>query len=332
MPPKREAGATASPTPIKMLKINTVPMEAGPMNLTESTYSPFLHTEDFEDLEEEASEGIRTDTISLLMKIEQLQAQLKYERRCRILAERELRQMKDIEELQQKPYYPLHHDAKTQTFQSPEVILASPLPKNTHVGLSSEVPIATTPQNKVAMQLLKDVTLQKLLQTVTELVKEVKELKEDFHSFYLSSKCGQNSQEPLPDPFNLPITSQEELDFAEAKLQSIDARKAMVSRLSLVGGTTLEVRVRWMLRTTLSNELASQLNWAGKMAKVEAKQKRAFKDTNLCKIIYDSLKRQMGMEASEYEFAAVVKKWLRYAPDRVGGKGRSESCQTEEEA
>ncbi|XP_057702424.1 uncharacterized protein LOC130922003 isoform X7 [Corythoichthys intestinalis] len=227
MPPKREAGATASPTPIKMLKINTVPMEAGPMNLTESTYSPFLHTEqDFEDLEEEASEGIRTDTISLLMKIEQLQAQLKYERRCRILAERELRQMKDIEELQQK----------------------------------------------------------------------------------------------------------EELDFAEAKLQSIDARKAMVSRLSLVGGTTLEVRVRWMLRTTLSNELASQLNWAGKMAKVEAKQKRAFKDTNLCKIIYDSLKRQMGMEASEYEFAAVVKKWLRYAPDRVGGKGRSESCQTEEEA
>ncbi|XP_057702423.1 uncharacterized protein LOC130922003 isoform X6 [Corythoichthys intestinalis] len=272
MPPKREAGATASPTPIKMLKINTVPMEAGPMNLTESTYSPFLHTEqDFEDLEEEASEGIRTDTISLLMKIEQLQAQLKYERRCRILAERELRQMKDV-------------------------------------------------------------TLQKLLQTVTELVKEVKELKEDFHSFYLSSKCGQNSQEPLPDPFNLPITSQEELDFAEAKLQSIDARKAMVSRLSLVGGTTLEVRVRWMLRTTLSNELASQLNWAGKMAKVEAKQKRAFKDTNLCKIIYDSLKRQMGMEASEYEFAAVVKKWLRYAPDRVGGKGRSESCQTEEEA
>lgn len=41
-----------------------------------------------------ASPGIRTDTISLLMKIEQLQAQLKYERRCRILAERELRELK----------------------------------------------------------------------------------------------------------------------------------------------------------------------------------------------------------------------------------------------
>lgn len=48
------------------------------------------------DFDEEhiASPDIRTDTISLLMKIEQLQAQLKYERRCRILAERELREMK----------------------------------------------------------------------------------------------------------------------------------------------------------------------------------------------------------------------------------------------
>lgn len=40
------------------------------------------------------SPGIRTDTVSLLMKIEQLQAQLKYERRCRILAEKELRELK----------------------------------------------------------------------------------------------------------------------------------------------------------------------------------------------------------------------------------------------
>lgn len=50
-------------------------------------------TIDFDE-ENVASPGIRTDTISLLMKIEQLQAQLKYERRCRILAERELRELK----------------------------------------------------------------------------------------------------------------------------------------------------------------------------------------------------------------------------------------------
>ncbi|XP_057702422.1 uncharacterized protein LOC130922003 isoform X5 [Corythoichthys intestinalis] len=127
MPPKREAGATASPTPIKMLKINTVPMEAGPMNLTESTYSPFLHTEqDFEDLEEEASEGIRTDTISLLMKIEQLQAQLKYERRCRILAERELRQMKEMNTLMVEMRHTAHELRATldNVLQSGDPIMA----------------------------------------------------------------------------------------------------------------------------------------------------------------------------------------------------------------
>lgn len=62
------------------------------------SYSPFANQESdpagFE--EEDGSPGIRTDTISLLMKIEQLQAQLKYERRCRILAERELRELKEM--------------------------------------------------------------------------------------------------------------------------------------------------------------------------------------------------------------------------------------------
>ncbi|XP_077380819.1 uncharacterized protein LOC144020836 isoform X2 [Festucalex cinctus] len=205
------------------------------------------------------------------------------------------------------------NDAQIQTFQPPQDIHASPLPLNTDEGLSSE-----------------DVTLQKLLTTVTELVREVRGLKEEFHSFRTSCKCGLNKQ-PLPEPFKLPITSQEELNFAETTLRSVDARKAMVSRLSLVGGTTLSVRVRRMLRTTLSNELASQLNWAGKIVREEAKQKRAFKDTNLCKIMYDSLKRQIGTDASEYMFAAVVKTWLRYAPDRIGGSGRRniEAHQTE---
>ncbi|XP_037107294.1 uncharacterized protein LOC119122814 isoform X1 [Syngnathus acus] len=111
MPPKREAGATPSPTPPpKMLKLNTVPPEDGPMEeLPESTYSPFFHTEqEFEEINDEGSQGIRTDTISLLMKIEELQAQLKYERRCRILAERELREMKEMNTLMAEMRHTAH--------------------------------------------------------------------------------------------------------------------------------------------------------------------------------------------------------------------------------
>lgn len=57
-------------------------------------FSFLLQSEPVDIDENDPSLGIRTDTISLLMKIEQLQAQLKYERRCRILAERELRELK----------------------------------------------------------------------------------------------------------------------------------------------------------------------------------------------------------------------------------------------
>ncbi|KAM6927832.1 uncharacterized protein FYW49_004005 [Xenentodon cancila] len=77
----------------------------------ESSHSP-LHGNEPEsiDFDEEtlASPGIRTDTISLLMKIEQLQAQLKYERRCRILAERELRELKEMNTLMMQMRHTAH--------------------------------------------------------------------------------------------------------------------------------------------------------------------------------------------------------------------------------
>lgn len=77
----------------------------------DANYSPFPNNEqeaiDFDE-ENIASPGIRTDTISLLMKIEQLQAQLKYERRCRILAERELRELKEMNTLMMQMRHTAH--------------------------------------------------------------------------------------------------------------------------------------------------------------------------------------------------------------------------------
>ena len=56
------------------------------------------------------------------------------------------------------------------------------------------------------------------------------------------------------------------------------------ARLAIIGGTTLEVRVRRMMANLLTNELASGLNWAGKkQGKEQAKQKRPFKDLALCR-------------------------------------------------
>ncbi|KAM9361297.1 uncharacterized protein ABDE67_022347 [Symphorus nematophorus] len=118
MPPKRDAGTAPIQPPVKMIKIGTDaqgfgcdPVEDKYRLGEESSYSPFPNNEhetiDFDE-ENISSPGIRTDTISLLMKIEQLQAQLKYERRCRILAERELRELKEMNTLMMQMRHTAH--------------------------------------------------------------------------------------------------------------------------------------------------------------------------------------------------------------------------------
>ncbi|MEQ2269100.1 hypothetical protein XENORESO_021946 [Xenotaenia resolanae] len=106
MPPKRISGTSPTQPQVKMIKVGS-PLHVQEFSdgsvedkyrmAEESSPSPLPTNEpetfDFDE-EHLASQGIRTDTISLLMKIEQLQSQLKYERRCRILAERELRELK----------------------------------------------------------------------------------------------------------------------------------------------------------------------------------------------------------------------------------------------
>ncbi|XP_074533800.1 uncharacterized protein LOC141796512 isoform X2 [Halichoeres trimaculatus] len=118
MPPKREPGALQTEPQVKMIKIGPDaqgfgcdPVEEKYRMVEESSYSPFPNNEheniDFDE-ENISSPGIRTDTITLLMKIEQLQAQLKYERRCRILAERELRELKEMNTLMMQMRHTAH--------------------------------------------------------------------------------------------------------------------------------------------------------------------------------------------------------------------------------
>ncbi|XP_058602175.1 uncharacterized protein LOC131521463 [Onychostoma macrolepis] len=135
----------------------------------------------------------------------------------------------------------------------------------------------------------RNVTLQKLLTTVTELTKEVRDLRQDFREFRQSCRCGQSAGVVglTEEPLQLPLHSMEELENAEVILQSQEARMAMVARFTVIGGTTLEIRVRRMLVYSMTNELASGLNWAGKKNKDVGKQKRPFKEMALCKCMFD---------------------------------------------
>ncbi|XP_061788377.1 uncharacterized protein [Nerophis lumbriciformis] len=179
------------------------------------------------------------------------------------------------------------------------------------------------------MQVHIDVALQKLLAMVTELTSEVRELRSEVRQ---SCRCCQSTgvighQKGLTNPVEVPIRNMEDLDHAEATLQTPEAYNAMVTRLSIVGGNNLDSKVRRIMSLVFTNEMASGLNWAGKKQKDERKQKRAFKETRFCKCIFDAVTQQLGMAMDDYAFAQAVQKWLRYAPDRTGGKARRDAQQ-----
>ncbi|CAI5658032.1 uncharacterized protein LOC106097621 [Oreochromis niloticus] len=206
-----------------------------------------------------------------------------------------------------------HHDAPAS------YRLLSPLQPNTPTYTSMQHPQQIESVFNVFYN--EDAAFQKLLTLLTELTREVRDLREEVRAF--NQSC---SNEPLDAgglPLDLPLHNMDELNNAEATLQLPESYKTMVRRFSLIGGTTLEVRVRRILAYVITNELASGLNWAGRKTKDQTKQKRAFKETALCRCIFDGLTQQVGVNAvSEFAFAQAVQKWLCCAPDRMGGAGR----------
>nr|XP_055063055.1 uncharacterized protein LOC129446126 isoform X3 [Misgurnus anguillicaudatus] len=209
-------------------------------------------------------------------------------------------------------YYSMYNDP---LFESPSAITG---PSDGHFIASLTHGQRT--ESPDSRQIIKDIAYSKLAETLAELVSEVKELRQEVQGFM-------RRQLPMspPLPLSLPLNDLNELEKAEEILQTEDARRIMVGRYAIVGGASAEVRVRRMLACTLTNKLASQMNWAGKKVKDGQKQKTAFKDTRLKICMFDALQQQMKAEkkeASEYVFAVAVQKWLRYAPERLGGIAR----------
>ena len=69
--------------------------------------------------------------------------------------------------------------------------------------------------------------MQKLLTAVTELSKEVKDLREEFRQYVHSCKCGQTDSVGLGS-LELPLHTMEALDRVEDTLQNVPNRQKMV--------------------------------------------------------------------------------------------------------
>ncbi|CAI5671546.1 unnamed protein product [Oreochromis niloticus] len=114
-------------------------------------------------------------------------------------------------------------------------------------------------------------TSQKMLTMLSDWTRAVNELCEEVRA--IRNTGSNESVDAGVLPLDLPLHNIEELNNAEAALQSQEANKAMVRCVALIGGTTLEVQVRRVMAYAITNVLASVLNWAGKKPRIRQSKK-----------------------------------------------------------
>ncbi|KAJ8363062.1 hypothetical protein SKAU_G00118930 [Synaphobranchus kaupii] len=171
-------------------------------------------------------------------------------------------------------------------------------------------------------QLMKDIGVNKMTAMLAQVIHEIKEVRQDALTIQTELKeikdfLGRSSQSSdslvLTTPsVLLPLKNIEQFDEAERVLQRETERHKMVSRFAMVGGANIDVVVRRMLSAALTNQLACSFNWAGKGTK------RAFKETLVQDCMFGAVQHRMK-GTTHLVFAEIVKKWLRYAPERGGG-------------
>ena len=90
-----------------------------------------------------------------------------------------------------------------------------------------------------------DVVFQKLITMVTELTREVRDLREEFKFRHSSSCCQPQNGGVLPEalPVDLPLRTIEDLDHAEATLQLQEAKKTMVTIEDTISGEKVIIRI-----------------------------------------------------------------------------------------
>nr|XP_012222503.1 PREDICTED: uncharacterized protein LOC105672265 [Linepithema humile] len=77
-----------------------------------------------------------------------------------------------------------------------------------------------------------------------------------------------------------------------------------------IGGSTGKQFVRNTLPQIVSNELGTQMSWTGQKSGV------GFKSTSICKLIIDSVMKQLPASTSA-ELEAAIQEWLRRSGDRI---------------
>ncbi|XP_076801717.1 uncharacterized protein LOC143449649 [Clavelina lepadiformis] len=113
--------------------------------------------------------------------------------------------------------------------------------------------------------------------------------------------------------FNLPIDSFEDFDRVESLLAEKSQARVFISYLETIGGITAKDVISMMLSKLLTCELATNCNWMGK----GHTHKTGMHSSQLAKAVIDAAKKSGIKEA---ESICEIKKWLKNASDKEGGR------------
>eukprot|EP00063_Salmo_salar_P060531 XP_014035366.1 PREDICTED: uncharacterized protein LOC106589651 isoform X2 [Salmo salar] len=127
----------------------------------------------------------------------------------------------------------------------------------------------------------------------------------------------QNGAEYAIEGGLLPLKDQQSLQSLETDLQGADFKLKLINHLSLVGGCDVKDVVWRLMRHTISNALAKNMNWRGVNRKISLGGLR-LRDVLIAVV----RKNPLTSKASESDVESVMKKWLQLAAYREGGRRR----------
>ncbi|CAK8680016.1 unnamed protein product [Clavelina lepadiformis] len=149
-----------------------------------------------------------------------------------------------------------------------------------------------------------------LLERIWGQVKQNSVMLQSLHRQFVEGQIPSTSS---VEHFNLPIDSFEDFDRVESLLAEKSQARVFISYLETIGGITAKDVISMMLSKLLTCELATNCNWMGK----GHTHKTGMHSSQLAKAVIDAAKKS-GIKKAES--ICEIKKWLKNASDREGGR------------
>lgn len=124
----------------------------------------------------------------------------------------------------------------------------------------------------------------------------------------------------------LPVSSIQEMVALDKSLGENKTYLKLVQFLGMLGGKDSDDSTRRVLSHIMTNRLALQLNWAG------GERKRSIQEfPRVIQLIVASVRHNSHLKHSTQDMVEqCIKRWLRYAMDRDGGRTKRRLLKEEE--